>query len=722
MWDAVRKMFRHDEKSHDATVAGSPSGAAGTPRSQDPRTTPGATMPGATTPGATMPGATTPGATPSTPSVPTPDRLRPNPTVANTVPLSPNESEGYSLGNTMPAPASAPASTANAVGDVSGASGIPTMPLSLSDEPTGSGQDHDNSNSAPASPRPVPTLTGTGTPPSTRASTSDTPIPVGGPLASAGGAPVEDVEQDTTAVATGAAALDGARTAPALASELPIEESSASVPLDPATGVDEPAPLGVVDPAAAGTDTTTPVVDPADGTMTVEPPTDTTTPEVDLAEETPSDARYEPGSGVTDTTDATLVPVVVSLDATPIPVEADLDTTTVVETVEIPPMVVETVEIPAMASAASTGPVELAPGTVVGGRYTIMESAPADDTTGVGSMGSLAYRATDARSYERCWSCGSTANGPRIRFCQNCGAPVQNHPVTLVEASEPTGQADEVAYEGIYLRVKPERRRFGIEGVGVELGAHSAEGPHHPNEDSYWYQAQVLCGNSTRQSLAVAILSDGMGGYTPGSGLISSRIAAVAGTSIVAALAGLTEEADEAAMERIVRAGIAAANAMVLQEIARRGEMGATLVVTVIYGDTAYLANVGDSRAYYVDPLGHTTRITRDQSLVGQEVYAGRMAERDMYTAPGSNIILHAIGEHNAETAADWYTQPLEPGSYLIVCSDGYWKTMRGAVLPVDTSATSSEETLTRLAARMVEEALARNSDDNTTVLLIAIS
>jgi len=714
MWDAVRKMFGHDETSHDATVAGSPSGAPGapdTPRSQDPRTA----------------ATTASGMTPSTPSIPTSGQPGANPTVANTVPLSANESEGYTLGNARLAPASAPTSTTGASGGVSGTSGTSgtsgaqAMPLSLSDGPTG-GQERDGIDPSPASPRPAPALMETHTPPSSLASASDTPASVGRPPTSTGSAPVEDVEPDTTPVAPVAATTDGAEIAPGFAGELPVEEGPTSVPSGPDTAADQPATLDVIDPAARETDTTTPEADPADGTIPVEPLTDTRL-EVDLAERTPLSVQDAPDSGMADATDATPVSVDAGLDATPVPIDTDVDTATIVIDTDVDTAtIVETVDIPPMASTMSVTPAELAPGAVVGGRYTIVQSARADDTTSGGSVGSSTYKATDARSYERCWSCGSTANGPHTRFCQNCGAPVQNHPVTLVETSEPTGQPDEVAYEGVYLHVKPERRRFGIEGVGVEVGGHSAEGPHHPNEDSYWYQAQVLCGNSVRQSLAVAILSDGMGGYTPGSGLISSRIAAVAGTSIAAALAGLTEEADEAAMERIVRAGIAAANAMVVQEIARRGEMGATLVVTVIHGDTAYLANVGDSRAYYVDPLGHTAQITRDQSLVGQEVYAGRMAERDMYTAPGSNIILHAVGEHNAEAAADWYAQPLEPGSYLIICSDGYWKTMRGAVLPVDTSATSSEETLTGLASRMVEEALARNSDDNTTVLLVAIS
>jgi serine/threonine protein phosphatase PrpC len=214
-----------------------------------------------------------------------------------------------------------------------------------------------------------------------------------------------------------------------------------------------------------------------------------------------------------------------------------------------------------------------------------------------------------------------------------------------------------------------------------------------------------------------------MGGYAPGSGLISSRIAATAGESMLAALGEQTaqgEALDAAGAETIMRQAIGAANGMVLAEIARTGEMGATFVGVIVHGDTAYVANVGDSRAYYIDPHGRATAITRDQSLVAQEVREGHLAENDIYTAVGNNIILHAIGEPGVEEAADCYTQPLEPGSYLLVCSDGYWKTLHGAVMPAGTLEGSA--TLAEAARRMVDDALVQGSDDNTTVVLIAIN
>lgn len=361
----------------------------------------------------------------------------------------------------------------------------------------------------------------------------------------------------------------------------------------------------------------------------------------------------------------------------------------------------------------------LAAGTLVGDRYTIIavaeEAEPAPDAR--------TYRASDTRSYERCWSCGSGDNGSTTRFCQNCGAPIQDHPVTLVQTRTATGEPGEVEHDGTYFHVQPERRMFGAEGMGIEIGAYSAEGPHHPNEDSYWYVTRTLCANSQRQSTGVVVFADGMGGYAPGSGLISSRIAAAVGKSILAALddrGDVPGTLDEPEAESIVREAIATTNQMVLDEIAHTGEMGSTLVVVMIHGEAAYVANIGDSRTYYIDPQGRATAITRDQSLVAQEVQQGRLAESDIYTALGNNIILHAVGEADVQDAADFYAQPLEPDSFLLVCSDGYWKTLHGAVLPDGTL--REDDTISAAARRMVDDALTQGSDDNTTVLLIAIS
>jgi serine/threonine protein phosphatase PrpC len=371
------------------------------------------------------------------------------------------------------------------------------------------------------------------------------------------------------------------------------------------------------------------------------------------------------------------------------------------------------------AEVAPASAAPLAPDTVVGERYVIVRLM--DDADSSGDI--LTYQARDRRSYEQCWSCGQANDDPSVRFCHKCGAPIQDHPVTLVQTRTATGEPGEIEQDGSYFHPQPDRRMFGAEGVGLEIGACSAEGPHHPNEDSYWYATRTLCANSRRQTLAVVVFGDGMGGYAPGSGLISSRVVSMTGQQILTALDDQAEtlgELDAKQAETVVRAAIAAANTMVLDEIARSGEMGATLVTVLIHDSTAYVANIGDSRAYYIDPRGRSTAITRDQSLVAQQVLHGYIAESDIYSAPGNNIILHAVGEPRVEEAADWYSQELEPGSYVLICSDGYWKTLRGEVMPPNLL--HEQDNLTGVARSMVDAALSQGSDDNTTVILIAIT
>jgi protein phosphatase len=170
-------------------------------------------------------------------------------------------------------------------------------------------------------------------------------------------------------------------------------------------------------------------------------------------------------------------------------------------------------------------------------------------------------------------------------------------------------------------------------------------------------------------------------------------------------------------VEALVRQAIAAGNNAVLAEIRRVGyDMGCTLIVTAILGDTAYVANIGDSRAYYLSPDGAIEQITEDQSQVAALVRLGHLDPDAIYTASGNNMILHAIGEEEAEKAAGWSIQPLEPGSYLLLCSDGYWKTLHGA--GAATQAIAQAPSLDEAARVLVNDALDHGSDDNTTVVL----
>ncbi len=370
----------------------------------------------------------------------------------------------------------------------------------------------------------------------------------------------------------------------------------------------------------------------------------------------------------------------------------------------------------------------LQPGSVVAGRFTVLrELSPESATTLLGGPVpadvTALYAVEDRVFGERCWACGSThndAHDAKQRFCVDCGAPRQQEWV-LAQSALPTGTQDELAYAGAYYRVLHRRKQFGSSGMAVEVGACSLEGPHHPNEDSYWTAVMSGCFDSRAEAVCVAVLADGMGGYAPGSGLISKAIVSTVGSHIFERVAvERATELTEAELRVVVREAIAEANGKVLDEISRHGEMGSTLVVALVYGRVAYVANIGDSRAYYVSPSSDVSQVTRDQSLVQQQVLLGLMPADAMFTAAGNNVILHAVGEERVEELFDWYVQDLEPDSYMILCTDGYWKTMRHDVWTA--SSLGRETSLHNLAGRLAQTAVDQSSDDNTTVVVIGVA
>ncbi len=101
---------------------------------------------------------------------------------------------------------------------------------------------------------------------------------------------------------------------------------------------------------------------------------------------------------------------------------------------------------------------------------------------------------------------------------------------------------------------------------------------------------------------------------------------------------------------------------------ARRG-MGTTATACALTGDTLYLAQVGDSRAY-VYREGRLTKVTRDQTLATLMVERGQLAPEDVASFPLGHVILQAVGTAPC-VEVDLRRVRLARGDVLLVCSDG---------------------------------------------------
>ncbi|MDX1664195.1 MAG: Stp1/IreP family PP2C-type Ser/Thr phosphatase [Candidatus Promineifilaceae bacterium] len=160
------------------------------------------------------------------------------------------------------------------------------------------------------------------------------------------------------------------------------------------------------------------------------------------------------------------------------------------------------------------------------------------------------------------------------------------------------------------------------------------------------------------------ILADGAGGMDAGE--IASRFATER------TLHHYLQQDEERDWRERLRNAMRAANDD-LRELCREGNgnarMATTMVATIIVEEHAYIANVGDSRAY-LWRRGKLEQITRDQSLVAKLLEEGAITAEEAAHHPRKNVILSSLGSER-DPRIDLYQFHLQPDDRLLLCSDG---------------------------------------------------
>ncbi|MBF6590488.1 MAG: protein phosphatase 2C domain-containing protein [Ktedonobacterales bacterium] len=401
-------------------------------------------------------------------------------------------------------------------------------------------------------------------------------------------------------------------------------------------------------------------------------------------------------------------------------------------------------------SPADGLPWPLPPSIIVGGRYrveAILSAGPAEpDAENV-------YRVSDLQGYERCWSC-HTKHGPEAsgnRFCRECNADMLDHDYRMRERLIPAGAPEAaVPSEVAAAAASAAGERFFIQGQRMyhvaqraeeaprfSLGAHLVAGmatdrgqsrPHEPNEDSQGLFVLARTTDTRTEPLALGIVADGLGGHANGQEASRTAVRAVLESilrtvvaprmaderTLPAQEASARESLAREALERALRMAVIEANAALCElNEARKADMGSTLVAVLIASDIAYIANVGDSRAYVLE-RGTLRRITTDHSLVEQLIASEVISPAERYDHPQRNQILRSLGER--ETEVDIFAEHLCPGMRLLLCSDGLWEMVRD-----DESARILCEVGHPQAAceALVRVANAHGGEDNITALVI---
>jgi len=205
-------------------------------------------------------------------------------------------------------------------------------------------------------------------------------------------------------------------------------------------------------------------------------------------------------------------------------------------------------------------------------------------------------------------------------------------------------------------------------------------------------------------------VSDGMGG--PQAGEVASALVLQAlrlGMSTVSATS----------TEGALRTSIEAANHRVwstARETGRDG-MGATLTAVLFHAGCAYIAEIGDSRAYLL--RGHwLVQLTRDQSYVQRLLDAGALTRQQAETFEHRNVILQAMGLTPAVAVAQSQLT-LRRHDRFLLCSDGLSEKVKHEEIQ---DIVLANATLGSACSRLVEIALHRGGEDNVTVILAQVA
>lgn len=194
----------------------------------------------------------------------------------------------------------------------------------------------------------------------------------------------------------------------------------------------------------------------------------------------------------------------------------------------------------------------------------------------------------------------------------------------------------------------------------IEFAAESHPGNRYQhNEDSLGWVEEA----------GVWLVADGMGGHACGD--VASRTVK---QSLLRASAAASEQAKPSSLPEL----ISQAHAAVVAEGIRRSaeNMGSTVVMVRVSGDSAEIGWCGDSRVYLWRDK-QLVRLTRDHSLLEQLLESGVVDPSEAFGHPQKHVLVQALGISNPEPVPAKLHIDLANEDMLLLCSDGLHDELR---------------------------------------------
>ena len=340
----------------------------------------------------------------------------------------------------------------------------------------------------------------------------------------------------------------------------------------------------------------------------------------------------------------------------------------------------------------------------------------------------------EAEDWQRCWACLATQSDPEAKFCEMCGAQLQEKPHVRLIASplsitseQERGKDDFVEGDAFFqVVVSQATEQAGAEAAprlrfasGFQLHPGMVRGN---NEDSLLVlELNVLSEVKDFAGLCCYAVADGIGGYEAGE-VASGAAVRVLSAQIMSEIFSPImsgETLDREAVKLCLQNAILKANQEILdlrQQQPEHSDMGCTLTLALVLGSEAVVANVGDSRTYQMRQ-GKLKPISQDHSIVARLVEQGMIKPQEIYTHEQRNVIYRTVGDR-ADLQVDLFEVDLESGDRLLLCSDGLWEMVHDPNLE-DVLLESYDAQ--QACNRLVEMANQAGGQDNISVIVINV-
>lgn len=233
------------------------------------------------------------------------------------------------------------------------------------------------------------------------------------------------------------------------------------------------------------------------------------------------------------------------------------------------------------------------------------------------------------------------------------------------------------------------------------------------NEDAYL----------VNDGLAFYVVADGVGGSEAGE--VASRIAVETLTGAMPDLLGDKDRTPPADVRTgdvpelaAFRYAVTLANRNIREEAGKgpsRTGMGTTLTALLLVRKRAFLAHIGDSRAYLLR-AGKLEQLTNDHSVVAEQVRSGLLTPEKARTSPYRHVITRALGI-DEEASPELTERAVLKNDTFLLCSDGLTEMLDDREIGMMLSEASPRDAVKKL----IDAANDRGGVDNITAVVVKV-